>query len=173
MISAVNFKQHIPNKHPSIRGLSEPPKHTLVVETTITSSNTTKHGPKQHNLGGAFRHRILTTCWDAQVLTGSKKDVDPALCLFVGDHAVCIIDSDNLASKVPRGNGILWREVGIKMKDNAQSCRWKNYYNKKVNTILASDVEWIGLAYYPKFKNITLLEDQMNNREQKKNQERI
>ena len=94
-------------------------------------------------------------------MTRSKRHVDPALCLYVGAHVLCIIDIANLASKVPRGNRTLCHVVGIKLKDNAQSCRWKNYYNKKVNTVLASDVEWIELEHYPKSKEITSLEDEI------------
>ena len=51
--------------------------------------------------------------------------VDPALCLYVGAHVLYIIDNVNLVSKAPRGNGKLCHVIGIKLKDNAQSCRWK------------------------------------------------
>ena len=90
----------------------------------------------------------------------------------MGVHVLCILNTDNLASNVPRGNRTLCRVVGIKMKVNAQSCRWKNYYNKEVNAVLVSNVEWIELEHYPKSKDITLLEDQVKNTEQKKNQEK-
>jgi len=78
-----------------------------------------------------------------------------------------------LASKVPRGNGTLCRVIGIKLKDNALSCRWKNYYNKKVNTALASDVEWIELEHYPKSKEISTLEDEIEEAKQKKNRQQF
>ena len=171
-ISAGNFKRHILETHPSVHSLQSPPNHTLIVEANIKSSVGRKNSPKQH-IGGALRHRILTTCGDAKVLTGSKRHVDPALCLYVGAHVLCIIDNGNLASKVPRGNGTLCRVVGIKLKDNAQSCRWKNYYNKKVNTAIASDVEWIELEHYPKSKEIITMEDEIEDVKQKTEQERI
>ena len=39
--------------------------------------------------------------------------------------------------------------------------------------VLAYDDEWIELEHYPKSKDITLLEDQIKNTEQKKNEGRI
>ena len=82
------------------------------------------------------------------MLISRKKHVDPAFCLSAGAHMLCIIDSNNLLSTFPCGNRALSRVVGIQMKVNPQSCQWKNYYNKKVNTVLASDVEWIELEHY-------------------------
>ena len=160
-ISAGNFKRHVLDTHPSIHSLNAPPDHTIIIEANINSTIGRKNGPKHQRIGGALRHRILTTCGDAKVLTGSKRHVDPALCLYVGAHVLCIIDNENLSSKVPRGNGTLCRVIGIKLKDNAQSYRWKNYYNKKVNTALASDVEWIELEHYPKSKELSSLEDKI------------
>jgi len=172
-ISAGNFKRHVLKTHPNVDSLQDPPNHTLIVEANIKSSKSRKNGPKQHHIGGALRHRILTTCGDAKVLTSSKRHVDPALCLYVGAHVLCIIDNENLASKVPRGNGTLCRVIGIKLKDNALSCRWKNYYNKKVNTALASDVEWIELEHYPKSKELSTLEDEIDETKQKQKQTTI
>ena len=106
-------------------------------------------------------------------MTGSKKHVDPALCLYVGAHVLCTIDNENLTDKVPRGNRTLCRVIGIKLKTNALSCRWKNYYNKKVNTAIASDVEWIELEHYPKSNKISTLEDKIEAVKQEKSQENI
>ena len=172
-ISAGNFKRHVLNTHPSVQGLAEPPQHTLIVEANIKSSIGQKNLPNANLIGGAMRQRILTTCGDAKVLTGSKRHVDPALCLYVGAHVLCIIDNENLTNKVPRGNGTLCRVVGIKLKDNAPPCRWKNYYNKKVNTALASDVEWIELEHYPKSKEIIALEEEIDNLRQEKQYRRL
>ena len=172
-LSAGNFKRHVLQTHPSVHSLNEPPNHTIIVEANIKSSSGRKNSTKQLHIGGALRHRILTTCGDAKVLTGSKRHVDPALCLYVGAHVLCIIDNENLTSKVPRGNGTLCRVIGIKLKDNAQSCRWKNYYNKKVNTVLASDVEWIELEHYPKSKEITSIENKIGETKKTLNQNNI
>jgi hypothetical protein len=62
---------------------------------------------------------------------------------------------------VPRGNGTLCRVVGVKLKDNSQSYRWKNFYGKKVWTVNAVDVESIELEHYPKSPAIQLLETQL------------
>ena len=74
----------------------------------------------------------------------------------------------HFASKVPRGNGTLCRVTGIKLKHNAQSSRWKNYYNRKVNTVIASDVEWMELEHYPKPNEISTVENKIEALKQKK-----
>ncbi len=51
------------------------------------------------------------------------------------------IDNKHLKDKVPKGNGILCKVIGVKFKHNPQSYKWKNYYGKKVWTINANDVE--------------------------------
>ena len=47
----------------------------------------------------------------------------------------------------------------MKLKECPTSHRWKNYYNRKVWTVRASDVEWIELEHYPKGAKITYIED--------------
>ena len=56
-----------------------PPEHTLIIEGNITSSisNTTQQRIDRH-----LRHRIITTCGDANVMMGSKH-IDPALCIYI------------------------------------------------------------------------------------------
>ena len=71
---------------------------------------------------------ILMTCGDAQVLTGSKKHVDPVLCVCVGAHVLCIIDNNNLTSKVPRVNGALCYVAESKVKDMLKAVDGKPYY---------------------------------------------
>ena len=104
-----------------------------------------------------LRHRILTTCGDANVSAGTKH-VDPALCLYVGAHVICTIGNENLNKKVSRGNGTPCRVVGIKLKEQQSSYRWKNYYGKKVWTVCATDVEWIECEHYPKPRSLTDIE---------------
>ena len=170
-ISAGNFKRHILETHPNIDSSDVPPNHTVIVEANITSSVRGKKNKKnQKCIGGHMRHRIITTCGDAKILTGNKKHVDPALCLYVGAHVLCIIDNGHLTNKVPRGNGTLCRVCRIKFKETAPPCRWKNYYGRKVNTALASDIEWIELEHYPKSKSITLLEDEIESQKELQDQ---
>ncbi len=52
-ISAGNFKWHIPETHPSVNSLDNPPNHILIVEANIKSSIGRKNVPKQHHIGGA------------------------------------------------------------------------------------------------------------------------
>ncbi len=79
-----------------------PPEHTPIIEGKITSSisNTTRQQIDRH-----LRHRIITSCGDANVMMGSKH-IDPALCIYFGAYLICI-DNKHLTDKVPRGNGTL------------------------------------------------------------------
>ena len=133
-----------------------PTEHTLIIESNITSSlsYTTRQRIDRH-----LRHRIITSCGDANVMMGSKH-IDPALCIYIGAYLICI-DNKHLTAKVPRGNGTLCRVLGVKLKDNAQSYNWKNYYGKKVWTVNAADVEWVECEHVNKSNVMTQLESQI------------
>ena len=133
-----------------------PPELTLIIEGNITSSiaNT-----KQQRIDGHLRHRILTSCGDANVMMGSKH-IDPALCIYIGAFLICI-DNKHLTAKVPRGNGTLCRVLGVKLNENAQSYKFKNYYGKKVWTVNAEDVMWVECEHVNKTSFITQLESQI------------
>jgi hypothetical protein len=122
----------------SIHSNVNPPEHTIIIEADIRSSvaKRTHRTIKEH-----LRHRIITTCGDADVMAGTKH-IDPALCLYIGAHLICI-DNKHLKDKVPRGNGTICRVIGIKLKEEPQSYKWKKYYGRKVWTVNASDAEWV------------------------------
>ena len=134
-----------------------PPEHTLIIEGHITSSmsNTARQRTNRH-----LKHRIITSCGDANVMMGSKH-IDPALCIYIGAYLICI-DNKHLRDKVPRGNGTLCRVLGVQMKENAQSYKWKNYYGKKVWSVNAEDVEWVECKHVNKTNLISQLESQIN-----------
>ena len=56
------------------------------------------------------------------------------------------------------GNGTQCRVVGIKLKQDPTSYRWKNWDGKKVWTVCASDVEFVQFEHYPKTREIVSLE---------------
>ncbi len=58
------------------------------------------------------------------------KHVNPELCIYLGAYLMCI-DNKHLTNKVPRGNGTLCRVLDVKLKHNAPSYKYKNYYRKK------------------------------------------
>ena len=120
------FRQHIQATHPSVTTNDLPPSHTLIIEAHITSSNSKKI---QQKVDKNLRNQIITTCGDADVMVGTKH-IDPALCVYHGAHLICI-DNKHLNSKIPRGNGTLCRVLGVKLKKNATTYNWKNYYGKK------------------------------------------
>ena len=134
-----------------------PPEHTLIIEGDITSSisNTTRQRIDRH-----LRHRIITACGDANVMMGSKH-IDPALCIYTGAYLICI-DNKHLTDKVPRGNGTLCRVLGVQMKENPKSYKWKNYYGKKVWSVNADDIEWVECEHVNKTNLISQLELQIN-----------
>ena len=155
-IQAAIFQKHIQETHPNVTCDEMPPEHTLIIEGNITSSisHTTRQRIDRH-----LRHRIITSCGDANVMMGSKH-IDPALCIYIGAYLICI-DNKHLTAKVPRGNGTLCRVLGMKLKDNAQSYKWKNYYGKKVWTVNAADVEWVECEHVNKSNVMTQLESQI------------
>jgi hypothetical protein len=97
-----------------------PPEHTLIIEGHIISSisNTTQQRINRH-----LRNCIITSCGDENVMMGSKH-IDPALCKYVGACLICI-DNKHLREKVPWGNGTLCQVLGVQLKENAQSYKWK------------------------------------------------
>jgi hypothetical protein len=72
------------------------------------------------------------------------------------------IDNKHLEDKVPRGNGTLCTVIGVKLKHNPQSYRWKNYHGKKVWTVNANDVEWAECKHINKTGTIVQLEAQID-----------
>ena len=150
------FRQHIQATHPSVTTNDLPPSHTLIIEAHITSSNSKKN---QKKIDKNLRNRIITTCGDADVMVGTKH-IDPALCIYQGAHLICI-DNKHLNSKIPRGNGTLCRVLGVKLKKNSTTYKWKNYYGKKVWTIDAKDVEYIQCEHVNKTGYILQLEAQI------------
>jgi hypothetical protein len=90
-----------------------------------------------------------------------SKHIDPALCIYIGAYLICI-DNKHLRDKVPQGNRTLCQVLGVKLKENAQSYKWKNYYGKKVWTVNADDVEWVECEHVNKTSLVAQLELQIN-----------
>ncbi len=136
---------HIQATHPSVATNELPPDHTLIIEAHITSLNSKQ---SQQKVDRNLRNCIITSCSDADVMVGTKH-IDPALGIYIGAHLICI-DNKHLNSKTPGGNGTLCRVLGIKLRKNATTYQWKNYYVKKVWTVNAKDVEWIQCEHVNK-----------------------
>jgi hypothetical protein len=120
------FRQHIQATHSSVATNELPPDHTLIIEAHITSSNSKK---SQQKVDRHLRNCIITSCNDADVIVGTKY-IDPALCIYIGVQLICI-DNKHLNSKTPRGKGTLCRVLGVKLRKNATTYKWKNCYGKK------------------------------------------
>ena len=71
------------------------------------------------------------------------------------------IDNKHLKDKIPRGNGTICKVISMKLKDDQQSYKWKNYYGKKVWTVNASDVEWLECEHVQKPGYIIQLQSQI------------
>ena len=157
-IHAGHFCDHITKTHPSIDSPDLPPDHTIIIEADI--QNPSKKTSKM-KVDRALRHRIITTCGDADVKVGLKL-ADPALRLYIGAYIICNVDNKHLKDKVPIGNGTLGRVVGMSLKDHATSYKWKNWDGKKVWTVCASDVAWVQCEKYPKTNTMLQLEEVIN-----------
>ena len=125
-IHAAIFKQHVHTTHPSIDDDKMPPEYTLIIESNITSSVKARSNQRADNY---LRHRITTSCGDADAMVGTK-NIDPALCIYIGAHLKCI-DNKHLKDKVPRGNGTLFRVLNVTLKDIAPSYKWKKITEEK------------------------------------------
>ncbi len=155
--SSSNFSRTYTSNTPKYTCNKMPPEYTLIIGGHITSSilNTTWQRINRH-----LRHRIITSCGDANVMTGSKH-IDPVLCIYIGAYLICI-DNKHLRDKVTRGNGTLCRVLGVHLKENAQSYKWKNDYGKKVWTVNAGVVEWVECEHVNKTSLVEQLESQIN-----------
>jgi hypothetical protein len=87
--------------------------HLNTHEADITSSIDKNEHKK---IDKHLRQRSITTCGDANAMVGTKH-IDPALCMYIGAHLMCI-DNKHLKDKVPRGNGTMCRVIGVKLKKN-------------------------------------------------------
>ncbi len=105
------FKKHTQATHPPNNSIKDPPENTIIIEADITSS-TAKYAHQK--IDKHLRQRITTTCGDANVMVGTKH-IDPALCIYIGAHLICI-DNKHLKDKVPQGNGTLCRVIGVNLK---------------------------------------------------------
>ncbi len=63
------FQKHINTTHPSITSNEVPPNHTLIIEANISSSVSKK---SKNKIDRHLKNRILTTCGDADVMSGTK-----------------------------------------------------------------------------------------------------
>jgi hypothetical protein len=135
-IQAAIFRQHIQTTHPSVSSNKLPPEYTLIIEAHLTRSVSKK---SQQRIDRHLRNCMITSCGDADVMMGTKH-IDLALCVYIGTYLICI-DIKHLNDNIPRGNGTLCRMLSVKLRENAPSYTWKNYYGKKMWTVNAKDVE--------------------------------
>jgi hypothetical protein len=139
--------------HPSINSNENPPEHTIIIEADITRSvaKNTHQKIDEH-----LRQQIIKTCGDAGVMM-VMEHIHPVLCIYIGGYLICI-DNKQLKGKVPRGNGKMCRVIGIKLKQDPQNYKWKNYYGEKVRTVNTSDIEWVECEHINKTGTILQLE---------------
>ncbi len=157
-IHAAILNQHVHTTHPSIDDNKMPPEHKLIIESNITSSVKARSNQR---VDSYVRHCIITSCCDADAMVGTKL-IDPALCIYIGAHLICI-DNKHLKDKVPRDNGTLCRVLNVKLKHIAPSYKWKKNYRRKVWTVNANDVEWVEYKHVNKTGSIIQLETNINN----------
>ena len=140
-ISAGIFRKIINANNPDKDSNDLPPTNTIIIESTFGMPTTKKKAAKRIKNG--LRHRILTSCGDADIEYNGNKKADPALCLYSGVHLIYTGDNNKMNEKPPRGNGTVCKFISVKIKENANSHRIKIYNNKKVWAVSIEDVEWI------------------------------
>ena len=164
-ISAGIFKKIINANNPDKGSDMMPPSNTIIIESTFGIS-TAKNGPIRR-IKNALRHRIITTCGDADIEYGNNKKADPALCLYTGVNLIYTADNNKMSEKPPRGNGTVCKFISAKLKENAASHRVKTYNNKKVWTVSIEDVLWITVELKDNSEEIDTLEAQVKELQQK------
>ncbi len=99
------------------------PNHTIIIEADIQSCNTDEKSGKTR-VSKEIRDQIVSTCGDAQCVTGHSKTIDPCLRFYPGAHDMC---NDNSKLKTDNiGNVTLCRVKRIKLKSGAPPFHWKN-----------------------------------------------
>jgi hypothetical protein len=97
---------------------------------------------KSIKIDNFWRHRILSTCGDANVKQGREKRLSRTLPL-----SQCQIHMYNrqqtLSETVPQGNRTMCCFRSVKVKQNAISLRTRVFHGRKVTTINADDMEYI------------------------------
>lgn len=157
-VTAATFKRHIKDTHPDIDDHINPPDHTLMIEASVATSGA--FGQKKNNKKRkrGQRKRVATAVHDAIISQLGDDDIkatdwfcqgakiEPALRVYPGSHHMCITN-ENLDQG--RGNGTLCKCLRVKLKQNGQERKWKNWDGKKVWTVTIDSVEWIEFEHYP------------------------
>ena len=97
---------------------------------------------------------MLMTGGDASCTMQDHKHVDPALLVYNGCAVIYTGDNSNLENAVPRGNGTRCEIIEVKLRDGAETST-KNYYGKKVRTVLADQVEHLKLKKIDESKEMS------------------
>ena len=149
------FRNHVMNTCPEVTSDEDPPEHTVLIEAFIHSEKSnekgnTKGGKKATTRVPSFMiDCILTQCGDSDVRNGTSgggAKIDPALPCYPG--AQMMATNNRYLKKLGVGNGTVCTVVGIKLKDGARM-KWRNWEGRKVNTVLATEVEYILLRHSP------------------------
>ena len=140
-ISSGIFKRHIERTHPKTEDDELPPNHTIIIEGHFLTKSA--NGSEPQKIRNVIRHRIVTTCGDNDIEYGNRKKADPALCLYAGINLICVTNNKDMEQNPPRGNGTVVKFISAKIKQHANSHRWKDYNGRKVWTVNAIDVEYI------------------------------
>ena len=96
----------------------------------------------------------MMTCGDASCTVQDHKHVDPALLVYNGCVVIYTGDNSHLESAVPRGDGTRCEIIEVKLRHGAETTT-KNYYGKKVRTVLADQVENLKLKKIDESKEMS------------------
>ena len=112
-----------------------PPDHTIIIEGHFQTKSTNRF--QAQKIRNVIRHRIMTTCGDNDIEYDNRKKADPTLCLYAGINLIYVTNNKDMEQDPPRGNGTVVKFISAKIKQNANSHRWKDYNGRKVWTVNA------------------------------------
>ena len=164
-VSAGIFKKITNANNPNKDSDDSPPTNTIIIESTFGVS--TRKTGSARRINNTLRHRILTTCGDADIEYSGNKKADPSLCLYSGINLIFTGDNSKMNEKPPRGNGTVCKFISVKIKENATSHRIKMYNNRKVWAVSIEDVEWITVELMDNTDEIDTVAKKVNDLEQK------
>ena len=75
----------------------------------------------------------------------NRKKADPTLCLYAGINLIYVTNNKDMEQDPPRGNRTVVKFISAKIKQNANSHKWKDYNGRKVWTVNAKEVEYITI----------------------------
>ena len=134
------FKQHVLYTHPTASSHDLLPNQRTVIEDDFQT--TPKKTASSLKVNNTLRHRILTTCGDDNITYGSHKHADCFMSIHWNQPNMHDV-KQKMEEKPPQGNGTVCTLISVKIKQDAASHIWHEFYGKKVWMVNINGDEWL------------------------------